>query len=278
MVPSVVVLMMGLAVFGATLPNAGEGFAYFLAPDVEVLVANFGSIVPAAVGQALFSLSLGFSVMITYASYIGEDDNLVVDGATIAAFNTFVGVLAGLIVFPLLFAEGVSPDTAGPGAIFISVPTALGELPFGGVVGVVFFSIVLIASLSSSISLLEVVVSYLVDTYDASRPVVASGLGLVLFVLGVPSAWDTDWLSWFDAIAVNLFLPLTVFLVVFFVGWIVARDAVDEVRQGAEGLPDLSTLWLWSVRTVVLLAVLGTLVLGVLELATPTDAYIVPPF
>jgi NSS family neurotransmitter:Na+ symporter len=278
MVPSVVVLMLGLAAFGATLPNAGEGFAYFLSPDVEVVVANLGSVIPAAVGQALFSLSLGFSIMITYASYIGEDDNLVVDGVTIAAFNTFVGVLAGLIVFPLLFAEGVSPDTAGPGAIFISVPTALGALPFGGAVGVVFFFIVLIASLSSSISLLEVVVSYLVDSYDVPRPAVASVLGVVLFVLGAPSAWDTDWLGWFDAIAVNLFLPLTVFLVVLFVGWVVARDAVDEVRQGAEGLPDLSTLWLWSVRTVVLLAVLGTLALGVLDLATPADAYVVPPF
>jgi NSS family neurotransmitter:Na+ symporter len=279
MVPSVVVLMLGIAAYAATLPGAAAGYGFFLSPDVGTLLANLDSVVPAAVGQALFSLSLGFSIMITYASYIGEDENLGVDGTAIAVFNTFVGVLAGFVVFPLLFAQGVSPDTAGPGAIFISVPTALAAVPAGRAVGFVFFAVVLIAALSSSISLLEVVTSYVIDHYEVGRMRTAVGLGTVVFALGVPSAWDTAWLSWFDGIAVNLFLPLAVLLVVGFVGWVLADDAVDEIRQGTT-LTESSTLpslWLWAVRTVVLLAVTGTLALGVYELLTPSNAYVVPP-
>ncbi len=280
MVPGVVVLMLAIAAYAATLPGGGAGYGFFLTPEVDAILSNLTTVVPAAVGQALFSLSLGFSVMITYASYIGEDRNLGVDGGTIAVFNTFIGVLAGFVVFPLLFAQGVSPDTAGPGAVFISVPTALAELPAGRAVGFVFFAVVLIAALSSAISLLEVVTSYVIDHYRFGRKGTAVGLGAIVFALGVPSAWDTAWLSWFDGVAVNLFLPLAVLLVVTFVGWILADDAVDELTQGT-GLRETSTLpsaWLWLVRTVVLLAVTGTLVLGVRELLTPSGAYVVPPF
>lgn len=279
MVPSIFVLMIAIAAYAATLPGAGGGYAFFVSPDIEALLANLETVIPAAVGQALFSLSLGFSVMITYASYIGEDENLGVDGASIAAFNTLVGVVAGLVVFPLLFAQGVSPDTAGPGAIFVSIPTALADLPAGRAVGVVFFGIVLIAALSSAISLLEVVTSYLVDHYGLRRPVTAAGLGAIIFALGLPSAWDTAWLSWFDGVAVNLLLPLAVLLVVGFVGWVFADEAIDEIRKGtsAAGSSTLAGLWLWSVRTVVLLAVAGTVALGILELLSPTGVYIVPP-
>lgn len=277
MVPAIVVLMAALAVYAIRLPGAGAGFGYFLTPELGELRGNLGTVIPAAVGQALFSLSLGFSIMITYASYIGEDTNLGVDGVSVAVLNTFVGVLAGLVVFPLLFAQGVAPDTTGPGAIFISIPTALGQLTGGSAIGFAFFVIVLIAALSSSISLLEVVVSYLVDNYDVARPQTAAALGGVLFALGLPSAWDTAWLSWFDGVAVNLFLPLVVLLVVGFVGWVLSDDAVSEIRQGTGGSGKLANAWLWIIRTLVLLAVAGTLVLGVLELVSPADVYVVPP-
>jgi NSS family neurotransmitter:Na+ symporter len=272
MVPAVVVLMVGLAAFAATLPGAGAGYDYFLRPDLGVVVAEFGTILPAAVGQALFSLSLGFSVMITYASYLGRDDSLLVDGAAVAAFNSLVGVLAGFVVFPLLFAQGASPDTAGPGAVFISVPTALASVPgslaglrVGQVLGLVFFGVVFLAALSSSISLLEVATSFVVDRAGtrATRPVVATGLGVAAFLPGVLSALDTAWLSWFDAVAVNLLLPVAVLLVVGFVGWILGRDAAAELAAGAGSLGRLAPVWLWTLRTLVLVAVVGTVLLSV---------------
>ena len=275
MVPSIIVLMIGLAAFGATLEGASEGYSFFLAPDISTIVANYASVIPAAVGQALFSLSLGFSVMITYASYVGKDDNLGVDGLSIAVFNTFVGVLAGLVVFPLLFAQGVDVGEAGPGAIFISVATALTRvniesipaiIPEGQVLGVVFFGTVLIAALSSAISLLEVVTAYVVDNYRFGRPQTALGIGSVLFVVGLPSAWNTNWLTWFDDVAVSILIPTTALLVVLFVGWVMADGAIEEIQLGTTSSETLANVWLWTLRTVVLFAVLGSLTLSVFEL------------
>jgi NSS family neurotransmitter:Na+ symporter len=271
MVPSIVILMLGLAVYAFTLAGSGAGYDYFLSPDVGELLANLDTVIPAAVGQAMFSLSLGFAVMITYASYIDRDENLGVDGLSIAITNTFVGVLAGLVVFPLLAAQGVDYGGAGPGAIFVTIPTALADLPgvVARVIGFVFFFVVLIAALSSAISLLEVVTSHIVDNYDFGRKPTALSLGVIIFLLGLPSALDTAWLTWFDTVAVNLLLPLAVLGVVLFVGWVLSDEATDELGRGAPSLTDIAPAWLWSLRTVVLLAVVGTILLGVGKLTVP---------
>ncbi|WP_254535082.1 sodium-dependent transporter [Halomarina litorea] len=286
MVPSIVVLLVGLAVYTVTLPGAAGGYDFFLTPDFGAIVANAGTVIPAATGQALFSLSVGFSVMITYASYLGADDNLGADGLTIAVSNAFVGVLAGLVVLPLLFVGGIVPGTesfpagGGAGAVFIALPTALADLPgpLGQVVGVVFFGTVLIAALSSSISLLEAVVSYLVDNYELPRAPTALGLGSVIFVLGIPSALSLGWLDWFDGIAVTLFLPFAVLLVVLFVGWVMGQEAVDEIRQGTGGVGSLPVVWLWALRTVVLLGIVVVVALNLNDLfLTPNSGYYIVP-
>lgn len=289
MVPSIVVLLVILAGYALTLPGAGEGYTFLFAFDISTVMNNFTSIVPVAVGQALFSLSLGFSVMITYASYLSKDDSLAVDGISIAASNTFVGLLAGVVVIPLLFAASIRPGTSafpadgGAGAVFIAIPTALADLPgpLGQLVGVVFFATVLVAALSSAISLLEVVVSYLVDNYGVSRAPIAAGLGGITFLLGIPSAFDTAWLTWFDAIAVSFLLPVSVLLVVFFVGWVLGGEAVDELRQGMDASSGLPMVWLWGLRVVVLVAVIGVVALNLHDLFTisgPNDPiYILPP-
>jgi NSS family neurotransmitter:Na+ symporter len=281
MVPAVVVLLVGLAIFTATLPGASGGYAFFLNPDFSTIVANAGSVLPAAFGQAFFSLSVGFSVMITYASYLGEDDSLPVDGVSIGIANTAIGILAGLVVIPLLFAQGVEPGSGGPGAVFVAIPTALAELPggdiVGQVVGIVFFGVILIAALSSAISLLEAVVAYLVDNYGFSRLPTAAGIGAVIFALGIPSAWETAWLNWFDGIGVTLLLPVTVLGVVVFVGWILGTDAIDELTEGS-GIGSLAPIWLWSIRTFILAVVV--LVVGInfvdLFLTPETGYYIIP--
>ena len=278
MVPSIVVIMIALAVWAATLVGSAEGYAYFLEPDFSVLLANAGDIVPFAVGQAFFTLSLGMGIMITYSSYIGEDDHLPIDGGSIVVVNTLIGVLAGLVVFPILFSIGVSPDTSGPAAIFIAMASAFGQLPAGRLLGVVFFGVVLIAALSSAISLLEVTVSYFVDNRGMSRVKLSAFVGVGLFVLGLPSAWDTAWLGWFDTLAYKLFLPVAVLLLLIFVGWILSQDALDELAQGAaSGLPIFGPFWLWMIRTLVILGVLLTLGLGIETLFLGSEPAIVPP-
>jgi NSS family neurotransmitter:Na+ symporter len=276
MVPAIVLILFGLAAFASTLSGAGAGYDYFLSPDFGALFANFGDIVPFAVGQAFFSLSLGMGAMITYASYIDGDDSLVADGSTIVVLNSFIGVLAGFVVFPLLFAQGIDPETSGAGAVFVSVAGAFANIPAGRVVGFVFFLVVLIAALSSAISLLEVVVSYVIDHYGVGRAPTAAAIGGGLFALGVPSALDTAWLGWFDTMAYKLLLPLSVVSILVFVGWVMGREALSEVLKGTSYEEGFGLFWLGMVRVVVLAAVLGTLVLGLRTLVL--DGAIVPPF
>jgi len=276
MVPSIVLILVGLAVYAVTLDGTGAAYSYYLSPDFGYLANNLGSVVPFAVSQAFFSLSLGMGAMITYASYLGEDDSLPGDGGLIVVLNTAIGLLAGLVVIPLLFVQfnGI-PDTAaggGPGALFIAVAQAFADLGVAGrVLGVAFFGVVLIAALSSAISLLEVVTSYCVDNYGYSRPRVAFGFGGGLFLLGTFSAWNTAWLTWFDTLAYSVFLPVSVLLGVIFVGWVYGPEAVEEVKKGTGGGETFATVWLWSLRTFVLAGVFATLYLGV------TSIYSAPP-
>lgn len=262
MVPAIAILMMGMAVWAFTLEGAGAGYQYFLNPDFSVIANNYQSVIPDAVGQALFSLSLGMGAMVTYASYLDGDDNLVSDGISIAALNTFVGVLAGFVVFPLLFAQSIEPGEAGAGAVFVTLAQAFGQLPAGGIVGFVFFVVLLIAALSSAISLLEVVVSYFVDNFDVSRPILTVGIGIVVFLLGVPSALSLDTFTLFDNIASNILLPLGVVLTILFVGWVYGGGSVRELRRGLGNASNIGPVWLWHIRTVVFVAVLGTLALS----------------
>jgi NSS family neurotransmitter:Na+ symporter len=268
MVPSVLAILAGLAAYAFTLDGASAAYGYYLSPDFGYLLDNLGNIVPFAVSQAFFSLSLGMGAMITYSSYIGEDQSLPADGSTIVVLNTFVGLLAGLVVLPLLFVQfGDVPQGAaggGPGALFVSVATAFGNLGMAGrVVGFVFFFVVLIAALSSAISLLEVVTSYVVDKYGYDRRVAAFGFGSVLFLVGTLAAGDTAWLGWFDTIAYKFLLPVSVLLAVYFVGWVLGPVALDELEKGTDGIPTFAPAWLWMIRTFVLAAVLATLLLGV---------------
>jgi NSS family neurotransmitter:Na+ symporter len=275
MVPSVVVVLAGLAAFATTLDGAGAGYAYFLSPDLAALRANLWDIVPFAVGQAFFSLSLGMGAMVTYASYVDGDDSLVVDAGSIVVLNTLVGVLAGLAVFPLLFAQGVDPNTSGAGAVFVSTAGAFADLPAGRVVGTAFFGVVLVAALSSAISLLEVVVSYAVDNTGLSRVTAAAGVGGALFLLGTPSALSTAWLGWFDTLAYEFLLPLSVLSILLFVGWVFGREALAELLRGSTLDHGAGRAWLWTVRLVVLSAVLGTFALGVRTLFV--DGAVAPP-
>ncbi|MCF2206280.1 sodium-dependent transporter [Halobacterium salinarum] len=275
MVPSILVMLVGLAVYASTLNGVGAAYEFYLSPDFGFIADNIGSIVPYAVSQAFFSLSLGMGAMITYASYLGDDDSLFADGGLIVVLNTSVGLLAGLVVIPLLFVQfGTVPDAAaggGAGALFISVAQAFATLGVAGrVLGVLFFGVVLVAALSSAISLLEVVTAYVVDNYGYSRPATAFSFGGVLFALGTLSAWNTAWLDWFDSLAYGVLLPLSVLLGVVFVGWVYGPAAVDEIKKGSGTGTTFATAWLWSVRTYVLIGVFVTLYLGV------TDIYAAP--
>ncbi|WP_135852809.1 sodium-dependent transporter [Halorussus salinus] len=264
MIPAILLLLVGLAAWATTLDGAAAGYEYYLSPDFGLIASNFGSIVPPAMGQAFFTLSLGFSVMIAYSSYLGRDDSLPADGGAIVVVNTMVALLAGFVVFPILFATGGAEGAGGgAGTAFVALAGAFGNIPAGGIIGFFFFVVLLFAALSSSISLLEVPVSYITENYGVGRRTTAIGMGGTIAAVGLPATFGTSWLGFYNDVVFNLLLPVSVFLLAIFVGWVADREAIDELGRGSSVGSSFTTTWLWWVRIVVPAVVLMTLYLGI---------------
>jgi NSS family neurotransmitter:Na+ symporter len=276
MIPAILFLLVGLAAWATTLEGATAGYAFYLSPDFGVIADDFWSIVPPAMGQAFFTLSLGFSVMIAYSSYLGRDDSLPADGGAIVVANTLIALLAGFVVFPILFATGGAGGAGGgAGTAFVALAGAFGNLPAGGIIGFVFFAVLLFAALSSSISLLEVPVSYITENYGYGRATTAVAMGATIALVGVPATFGTSWLGFYNDVVFKFLLPVAVLLLAVFVGWIADVEAVDELGRGSTVGETFTTTWMWWVRLVVPFAVIVTLYLGVKALYTglTTGAY-----
>ena len=263
MVPTVVLLLVGLAGYGATLDGAGAAYSYYLAPNLSTIVGDAVSILPAAAGQAFYTLSLGMGIMITYASYIGEDRNLLQDAGVIVVLDTAIALLAGLVVFPFLFTQGIDPGEGGAGSIFISLAGAFQQLPSGTLLGGVFFLMLLVAALTSAFSIFEVVVSYVTDTFDVDRVPTALGMAAVLFVVGIPTAIDLTYLDAYDLFANNILLILSGLLLSIFIGWVYAGEAVEELGKGRTSDGRIEAVWLTTLRYIVPIVLAITLALSV---------------
>jgi len=265
MVPAIILIVVGLAAWAFTLGGAAEGYEFYLSPDFAQLAEDWTTVLPAAAGQAFFTLSLGFGIMITYASYLGEDRNLAEDGTVIIGFDTVIAFIVGLIVFPILFTAGVDPGDPGAGAIFISLAAAFGELSAGWLIGAIFFGTVAIAALSSAISLTEVVVAYAVDEHGADRFKATALICGALFVLGLAPAYDLVLLDLYDGFADGVLLVLGGLLIAIYVSWFWSRDAVEELSHGIGDLGSLGAAWVWLVRIPVILVLSVALALGIVD-------------
>lgn len=264
MVPTIIVLMIFIAAYAATLPGVGEAYAYYLSPDFGVIAEDWRSIVPAAAGQAFFTLSLGMGVMITYASYLAEDKNLVEDSGVIIGLDTGIAFLAGLVVFPILFAAGIGPADPGAGAIFIALAGAFAEISYGQIIGILFFGTFAIAALTSAISLMEVVVSYAIDEHGIGRKKATFGIGGGMFLLGIPVTYDLVLVDLYDKLAAEILLVVGGTLLMILVGWIVYEEAVEELGKGIQNFRGLDTVWIWLVRVPVLIVLIVALILGIM--------------
>ncbi|MEF8815774.1 MAG: sodium-dependent transporter [Salinibacter sp.] len=251
LMPVLFVLLCLIIFRSVTLPGAGAGLDFYLTPDFSKVS---GLVVVEALGQAFFSLSLGMGTMITYGSYLPDDENLIVSGGYVAAFDTLIALMAGLMIFPAVFAMGQNP-AEGPSLVFVVLPDVFGAMPLGSFVGTLFFLLLAIAAFTSGISLLEVFVSYLVDETPWSRRAAAWGAGGLAFALGLPSALsqgavpalsDLSWLvgdrffgpspgmlDVMDFLWGSVALVLSAALLSLFVGWVWgAEKALTELRSG----------------------------------------------
>ena len=186
MMPSLYFILIGLIIYSLTLPNAIDGVKFYLIPDFSEI--SMGTI-SAALKQAFFSLSLGMGALITYGSYLGKEQKISGSAGIISIADTSVAFLAGLMVFPLVFSQGIDPSTRGPELVFIALPrvfTDMGPI-IGRIIGGSFFLLLCFAALTSTVSLLEVPVAYFVDQKKYNRKVVVWLLALFIFLFGLPS-------------------------------------------------------------------------------------------
>ena len=239
MMPVLFILIVVLAICSMTLPNASKGLEFLLKPDFSKVNAD---VFLGAMGQAFFSLSLGMGCLSTYASYFGSDTRLGKTALSVGVIDTFVAILAGLIIFPAAFSVGIQPD-AGPSLIFITLPNvfqqAFGSIPFLAMVfSLLFYVLLALAALTSTISLHEVVTAYLNERFTISRnraAMLVTGFCVVTGILSSLSlgAWDAKFfsLSFFDLldfVTAKLMLPLGGLLVCLFVGWYLKRSVSYE--------------------------------------------------
>lgn len=241
LMPVLFLILVGLAAWAASLPGGGAGYSYYLRPQLgELLDPN---IIRLAAGQAFFSLSLGMGALMTYASYLRSRENLAKEAATVALADFGVAFVAGLVIFPIIFNFGleatiglggeISDNTVG--TLFIALPAGLQSLGgLGDVVVGAFFVMLFFAALTSAISLLEVVVSAVIDGWGWRRKDAALVFGFLIAIAGIPAALNIDFLGAVDAFVGNFLLILGGFFTAILVGYRLIGPADVELARGME--------------------------------------------
>jgi neurotransmitter:Na+ symporter, NSS family len=250
MMPALVILVAGLAIWAATLAGSGEGYRFYLTPRLDEIFSL--DTFAAAVSQAAFSLSLGMGAMLTFASYLSRRESLPREGTVIAFSDFGIAFTAGLVVFPVIFAlglqEAVGESTVG--ALFIALPGAFAAMGdgLGRLVGSIFFLALLIGAVTSAISLLEVVTSSIIDELGWPRKKAAVTMGAIIALVGIWPALDINALGAYDELTGKVMLPLGALGIAIVVGWVM-KNPVDELVIGSsERMRTFFHGWLWILR------------------------------
>ena len=260
LMPMLYVLFIFLIFRSVSLPGAGAGLSYIFKPDWSVVT---GQTFLAALGQAFFSLSLGMGCMITYGSYLNKKENLPSNALTVVTMDTSVALMAAIAIFPALFAFGVEP-AAGPGLVFVVVPQIFAQMGGVGVLfSVIFFLALTIAALTSSVSLLEVVVAYLMDEKGMERKKATYITSAIMCVMCILSSLSMGALSgftifgvgffdFFDILTDKIFLAVGGMLLAIFVGWFMNKEELkQEVTNNGEVSFGLFEAWYFMVKYVI---------------------------
>lgn len=270
LMPMLAIFVVGLAVYAATLPGAGAGWRFLFAPDWSALTDP--GVIVAALGQAFFSLGVGMAVYITYASYMSPQMRIPVYGGAIIVGDSLFAIVAGLAIFPAVFAFGMDPE-AGPKLAFITLPQIFLDMPAGAIAGTVFFLLLSAAALTSMVALLEVPVAAVVHRTRLTRRSAVLAIGSAIFLAGIPLSLSygvladvqvggRGLLDALDRAVSSYLLPLAGLSVALFVGWRWDRRsalAAADLDRGATG-----RIWIWLLRIVapltIALILLNTLI------------------
>jgi NSS family neurotransmitter:Na+ symporter len=259
LMPLFFIMLGGLCVYALATGDAGAAIAYLFKPDFSAIREDM---VLAALGQAFFSIGVGAAIMITYGSYLSRDEHIPASARIIAGADTLVALVAGLMIFPIVFAFGLDPG-AGMGLIFDALPRVFSGMPAGPVVGGAFFFLAFIAALTSSISLLQVVAAFAEEHTDLSKTTAMIIFGALAWLVGVGAAFSADFGGFVDDAVGLIILPMGGLLITVFAGWVVP----EPVMRGE--LPHASDLffkvWRFMLRYAVPIAVGYIIVRGLDE-------------
>ena len=256
LMPLLFVLLIVLVGYAAVVGDFGAGAAFLFSFDASKLSVD-GLLT--AMGHAFFTLSLGMGAIMAYGAYLPGRTSIAGTVTTIAVLDTAVALVAGLAIFPIVFATAGLEPGEGPGLMFVTLPIAFGNLPLGAVVGAVFFLLVSFAAVTSAISLTEPALAFLVEEYNAKRTRVAISLGAACWLLGIGTVLSFNvWadfhvvggltvFDFVDYVSYKVLLPLGGLLIALFAGWVLAKSVVDE-ELGFEGWQ--RSLWDAAIRFV----------------------------
>ncbi len=240
LMPALFILLLVMVGYAMSTEGFNDGINYLFKPDFSKLTAE-GLL--AALGQAFFSLSLGMGAIMVYGSYLPQNASIARTAIIIAFADTLVAVLAGVAIFPLVFAYGLEPGS-GPGLIFVTLPIAFGQMSYGQFFGTCFFILLMFAAWTSSISLLEPAVAWMVENRGISRPRASAIAGLVAWFLGIGSVlsfnkwqdlklWGMTYFELMDYMTSNVMLPLGGLLIAIFSVWLMSKNAsIEELAMG----------------------------------------------
>ncbi len=245
LMPVLLVLTVGISIYVATLPGVGEGIKYYLLPDFSKFSVKT---LCAAMGQLFYSMSIAMGIMVSYGSYVKKDIDLNKSVNHIEIFDTSVAFLAGFMIVPAVyvFSGEAGLKTGGAGLMFETLPKVFEKMPLGRLIGLVFFVLVLLAALTSSISLMEAIASMFMDKFKITRKKAVAIIFAVSVVLGIPSALGygvfgdvtplgMDFLTFFDYVSNSVLMPIVAIATCILVGWFVGTKTIeDEITLNGE--------------------------------------------
>ncbi len=271
LMPVLFILLLLMCVRSLTLPAASEGLSFLFRPDFSKLT---GQGVLGALGQSFFSLSLGMGAMVTYGSYIRKEDSLFKTSLWISICDLMVAILAGVVIFPAVFSFGMDP-AGGPQLVYVVLPNVFNSMPMGGVFAAIFFLLLGIAALTSTISLQEIVVAFTVEELHWSRRKSSIISMLVVFFIGVfctlsfgvlkdATIFGHTVFEFFDMITASYLMPIGALAMTIFLGWFFPKVEIkDEITNGGTLKGKLFELYYFILRYVAPLALLVILISGI---------------
>jgi NSS family neurotransmitter:Na+ symporter len=260
MVPALIVLLVALLGYSINSGFFEAGMAFMFTPDFSALSWD-GVLI--AMGQAFFTLSIGMGAVMAYGAYLPQETSITSATAAVVFADTLIAILAGLVIFPLVFANGLDPAD-GPALVFITLPLAFGQMTGGVIFATIFFILLAFAAWTSAIALMEPAVAWVVERFHKSRKQAAILIGFLIWFLGFGTIFSFSILEDFqfykgtifaniDHITSNIMLPLGGLLITVFASWVMCRNSTSEELGGAGGV---YKLWRFLAKFVAPVAIL----------------------